>query len=118
MPGFMDTLMHYRKGAVVAAADEELAEVIRACLATGKPGALTLKLVITPEKHGNQLSLTANVDGKAPRADLPKAMFFGDLDGGLHRTDPDQREMFGDASDGAPRKVSDLARVDRPAHAG
>ena len=110
MPGFMDTLMHYRKGAVVEASDEELAAVVAACRATGKPGSLTLKLTITPEKHGNQMKVSANVAGKIPSADLPEAIFFADLDGGLHRSDPDQRELFGEAGEDR-RPISQRASV-------
>jgi hypothetical protein len=107
-----DILREMRKGAIVDRATEELAAVMDAVQDTGKPGALTITLTITPEtdRRGivDKVDITASVTPKIPRADLPKAAFFVTADNDLVRDDPRQSEMFspveaGDAHDAPAR---------------
>lgn len=100
MRPFTDVLRDIRKGRVVDAASDQLAEVVRAVLATDKPGELTIKLSIKPQGKGdNAVIVGAKVTAKAPQATLPDALFFADLDGDLLRDDPTQTRMFADAGD-------------------
>jgi recombinational DNA repair ATPase RecF len=96
---FTDVLRDIRKGRVVDAATEALAEVVRAVLDTSKPGEVTLKLKITPQGKGdNAVVVSAEVKAKRPMAPLPDALFFADLDGDLLRDDPTQQRIFADAA--------------------
>lgn len=95
MKPFTDVLRDIRKGKVVDACSEELAEVVRAVLDTDKAGKFTLELTVKPQGRGElSIVLLAKIATKVPQADLPDAIFYTDLDGGLHRDDPNQRELF------------------------
>lgn len=99
MRPFTDVLRDIRKGRVVEAASEELAEVVRAVLDTGKAGEITLKLAVKPQGKGdNAVIVSAKLTAKKPQATLPDALFFADLDGDLLRDDPTQQRIFADAT--------------------
>ena len=100
MRPFTDVLRDIRKGRVVEAASEELAEVVRAVLDTNKPGKLTLEIGIKLNgRNDNAVILTAKLKSSKPQADLPDALFYADLDGDLLRDDPTQQRMFADAKE-------------------
>lgn len=89
-----DILREYRGGRLVNELTEELAELVQTVMATDKPGTLTLKLSVKPDKGGeNQLTMQADYDTKLPKADFPSSTYFADQDGSLTRTDPNQSEM-------------------------
>lgn len=95
-----DVLREIRKGRVVDRASTMLAELVRAVDETEKPGELTIKLTVKPEKGGGAAkTIEAKVTSKLPLEDLPAGVFFSDADGDLHREDPTQPLMFGDAAD-------------------
>lgn len=106
-----DILAQIRKGAAVTEATEQLAEVVKSCLITGKGGEITIKLKVTPEKgvagrnsiSSAQFEVEASVTSKAPKLPIPKGIFFGNVEGDLLRDDPDQRPIFGDAEDRSMR---------------
>lgn len=50
-----DILRDIRRGRVVDAASLELAAVVRDAVATGKPGELTLKFKVAPDKGDSSL---------------------------------------------------------------
>lgn len=98
MRPFTDVLRDIRKGRVVEAASDQLAEVVRGVLDTNKTGELTLKLSVKPQgKNDNAVVVSAKLSTKVPRGDLPDALFFADLEGDLLRDDPTQMRMFADA---------------------
>lgn len=100
MRPFTDVLRDMRKGRVVDAASEELAEVVRAVLDTGKAGSISLKLTIKPQGKGdNAVIVSAALSANKPQAALPDALFFADLDGDLLRDDPTQQRMFADVNE-------------------
>lgn len=100
MRPFTDVLRDIRKGRVVEAAGEELAEVVRAVLDTNKGGKLTLELSVKPNGRGdNAVIVGAKLKSTKPQAELPDALFYADLDGDLLRDDPTQQRMFADASE-------------------
>lgn len=102
-----DVLREIRKGRAVDQASRLLAEVVRAVDETGKPGKVTIELIVKPEKGGgSHKTIIAIVKAKKPEGDIPEAVFFSDPGGDLHRSDPSQSEMFSDASargDGRPQ---------------
>lgn len=98
-----DVLRDIRRGRAVDQATRLLAEVVRAVDETGKPGELTLKLKIKPEKGGgSQKTIVCECKAKKPEGDIPEAVFFSDPDGDLHRQDPAQSEMFSEAPKSKP----------------
>jgi len=98
-----DVLRDVRRGRAVEQATRMTAEVVRAVDETGKPGELTIKIKVKPEKGGgSQKTITCEVKSKKPEQDIPEAVFFSDPDGDLHRTDPAQSEMFTEAGKSAP----------------
>lgn len=102
MRPFTDVFREIRKGRAVDQATQLLAEVVAAVDATGKPGSVTVEMVVRPEKGGgNQKTIAVKIKAKRPEHDVPESVFFSDVDGNLHRSDPDQAEMFGDASERA-----------------
>lgn len=95
MKPITDILAAIRKGLVAEAAGEELATVVRAVLATRKPGSLTITLAVKPNKGDDEtVVISSKIGAKSPTADLPEALFFADDQGDLHREDPRQPEMF------------------------
>lgn len=100
MRPFTDVIRDIRKGRVVEAASEQLAEVVRGVLDTNKGGEVVLKLSVKPQGKGdNAVIVSAKLSSKVPQADLPDALFFADLDGDLLRDDPTQTRMFADAKE-------------------
>lgn len=111
MRPFTDILRDIRRGRVVDALTEELAEVVRAVKDTDKAGSLTLKLDIKPQgKDGEQVVLSAKISKSVPMAPLPDAIFFADIEGDLLRDDPNQREMF-QPTDGLGDRVNKEVRA-------
>lgn len=110
-----DILRQIRKGVGVTEASEQAQEVIRACMATGKPGEVTIKLKFTPDKAATgrnsvssaQFEVEMGVTSKMPKLPIPKAIFFGTVEGELLRDDPDQAPIFGDAADRDMRRVGE-----------
>lgn len=105
-----DILREIRRGRAVDQASRMLAELVRAVDETGKPGELTIKLKVKPEKGGgSQKTILAEIKAKKPEGDIPEAVFFSGPDGDLHRSDPEQGEMFKEAS----RPSGDIDKVGR-----
>lgn len=91
---FTDTLREIRRGTVVDELTKQLAIVAQAARATGKPGSITLKLTVKPEKDkGRQIELVPSVSLSIPQDDLKSGIFFLTDDADLARTDPDQGEL-------------------------
>jgi len=99
---FRDMLAHYRRGLLLSQADDELAAVVKAVLATKKGGEVNVKIKVNPSKTGdNELSIKAEVSSKVPKKTLPDAVFFGDEKSGeVHRDDPKQIDAFPEEADG------------------
>lgn len=108
-----DVLRDIRRGRAVEQATRMLAEIVRAVDETDKPGELTIKLKVKPEKGGgSQKTITCDVRMKKPETDIPEAVFFSDPDGDLHRSDPSQAEMFTDTSKPRPQE-GDMDKLGR-----
>lgn len=109
MRPFTDVLRDIRKGRVVDAATEQLAEVVQAVMATEKAGKLVLELTVKPQGKGdNAVIVSAKLTSKAPQPNLPDALFFADLDGDLLRDDPTQQRLFADSSDKVDPKTGEV----------
>jgi hypothetical protein len=100
MRAITDVLRDIRKGRVVEAASTELAAVVQAVLDTGKKGALTLKLTVTPQgKNDSVVVVDASISTSIPREKLPGGSFYTTLDGDLLTQDPTAGPMFAGIAD-------------------
>lgn len=90
---FTDILGMIRNGRANDKATRDINDVIRAVIATGKVGTLTVEVKIKPGKEEGEVSLIAKVTAKRPEADIPEATFFINAEGDLQRDDPRQKSM-------------------------
>jgi hypothetical protein len=72
--------------------NDQLGEVIRAAMATGKPGSLTVKLKITPAGV-NSVQLGCDVKSSVPVKPIPPSIFFVVNEDSLVRNNPDQGQL-------------------------
>lgn len=97
---YTDVLRDHRNGRLVQQLSERLAKVVNAVEETGKAGAITLKLKIEPNKgEEGAFTVVPAISTSMPESDLPKALFYGDGEGGLLRESPNQRGIFDAAPD-------------------
>lgn len=88
---FQKWLDEYPRGALGVDLSEALAEVVFATRAHGKPSSFALKVKITPGNTDlGDLLVSADVETKPAKPDVPKHTFFPTEDGGLSRSDPNQ----------------------------
>jgi hypothetical protein len=117
MAEFTEAVATMRGGAADRAASQALAKVVEAVRATGKGGAVTLKIGIKPLKDGDgELEITAKVGISLPAEDIKTAIFYATDDNKLVRTDPRQSSFLEDRTE--PRSRADegnLAGVGRGA---
>ena len=100
------TIGMLRYGALSDEADAQLAELLAACEATGKAGAITLTIAFKPGK-GGQVEIADEVKVKMPKRDRQTSILFMGEDGGLQTTDPRQRTL--ELSSVETRQVGKLA---------
>lgn len=78
----------------------ELRRVVAAVRATGKAGALTVKLAVSlvPGSEGmdNALVVKPTVTAAVPKTDARSRVFFADSDNNPVRNDPNQMPLFND----------------------
>jgi hypothetical protein len=99
MRPFTDILRDIRKGRVVEALGDELAEVVKSVLENNKAGSITLVLSIKPQGRGdNAIIITPKITSSIARPEQPDGLFFADLDGNLLRDDPTQQRIFSDTA--------------------
>ena len=90
-----DVIRDIRSGRAVDDASEALAQLVRACLDTDKPGTLTLTLTVKPEgKDSGTVQVGCTIKTKEPRVGIPTATFFASVDGDLTRENPDQAPLL------------------------
>lgn len=71
---------------------DQLAEVVRATMETGKVGALTISLKIRPTA-ANAVQLECDVKAKIPAKPTPPTIFFVANEDSLVRNDPNQMRL-------------------------
>jgi len=92
MKPFADVIRDYRNGQLHEKLSDELAQMIRRCVAVQRPGELTIKFKVKIDKDQVKLSATSTLKLPA-EVEVGDAVFFPDEDGGLHRSDPRQGEL-------------------------
>lgn len=114
---FASVLAGMKRGEVLSDLDEELRKLVIAVQKASRPGALVLKLTISPngENNGTPLfKIEEDITAKTPKQKRSTtSLFYGDEEGGLFRRDPKQMEIaaFREVPGGkpAPEPTSDAA---------
>lgn len=101
---FTDVIRQARKGKAAEVLTQDLHELVQVCTQLNKPGELTLKIKVTPDKASSGVvDLDFDVKVTKPRPSLPKSPFYVDAHGSLVRNDPNQGDMWEEANDGRGR---------------
>lgn len=90
-------LAEHRGGFIANRIDEMMHALVDAVQASGKKGAVTIKIEATPHGKGNReihLKIVPTIKLPPDPDTMDASIWFG-VRGGLQREDPDQREMFG-----------------------
>ena len=90
---FAAALQEMRKGGLHTEMGDELAELTKRVMATGKVGSITLTLQVKPMDDGTTVKVTDKITVKTPRFDTAATVFFPDEQGNLLRNRPDQPEL-------------------------
>ncbi len=92
---FTDTLRDLRRGHTLEELGEALNTVVAAVRKTGKAGAITLKLTVSPASKGDidQVRISDVLTTKVPELDRASTIFFATVENNLQRTDPRQQEL-------------------------
>lgn len=85
------TLTDQRKGKFLIEASEALADVVKACRATGKKGSVTIKLKIKPTDQ--EIMVMDEIKTEIPKPDAAASVFYDDEEGNLSREDPNQGDL-------------------------
>jgi hypothetical protein len=95
MKPITDTIREYRNGELAALGTQAMAEAVAAVRQHRKPATVTIKLVISPDKHSQrEVEVQADVTTKLPKRGLKPATFFTGRDNELLRSDPDQTDFI------------------------
>jgi len=92
---FLEFMQSFRRGELLAEANEQLEEMIAAVQNTGGKGELVLKLPFKRNDAG-QIECLPTVTSKKPRRKLGTGIYFATDEGRLTRRDPAQADMFED----------------------
>lgn len=94
MRPFTDLIRDINDGKLADELIQGLAEVVAACLATGKPGAITLSLKLKPGKGGSTvMTIEHDTKVKAPEFERPQQFFFIAQGNTLVTENPEQMRL-------------------------
>jgi hypothetical protein len=106
-------IAEHRGGFIADRIDQMLKDLVGAVQASGKKGAITIKLEASPHGKGNReihLRIVPTIKLPPDPDTIDESIWFGVRDG-LQRDDPDQREMFG------PKAAGENLPAETRAHA-
>lgn len=89
---FLEMVQGFRRGELLADADQKLKELVDAIGRTGNGGSLTLKLAFKVNKAG-QVEAHPEITIKRPMRALGTGIFYVTDDGELTRRDPNQMDI-------------------------
>lgn len=89
---FLEFLQTFRRGELLAEADDLLQQLISAIHTTGGNGTLTVKLPFKMNKAG-QIECQPAVEAKKPRRQIGTGIYYATDDGALTRRDPNQPDL-------------------------
>ena len=87
-----ELLTAHRKGHCLTETEDALREVVAQAMKTGKPGKLTLTLLVSPADN-ETVVIKDNIESKIPKPEKNGCIYFPDDDGELHRDNPKQGEF-------------------------
>jgi hypothetical protein len=91
---FQDTLRNINLGRFAEELDQEFADLINSCKATGKKGEIIVKLTMKPGKGGARvMTVDHDYKVKSPQFDRPTDHFFVTDQGALVVDNPDQKKL-------------------------
>ncbi len=90
---FQKTIQHIRGGMLCDEATEQLQAVVKAVEETGKPGELTIKLIIKRLGRSGALDISDKVTSKVPKDQPITTMMFVSPEGNLITEDPRQNKL-------------------------
>lgn len=97
----LEFLQSFRRGELIAEADEMFAELMEAIGRTGLKGELVIRLPFKPNDAG-QIECIPALAMKKPRRAMGTGIYFVSEDNRLTRRDPAQNDLFEDEL--APRR--------------
>lgn len=91
-----DTLREVRGGEAIEELDASLQRLVRAVLATGGGGRLTLTLDVQPSKGSTEIVVVKDsIKLKEPEVRSKGTVMFPTVEGNLQRQNPNQRDLPG-----------------------
>ncbi len=90
---FAAFITEQRGGGLHGELSDALAELVLACLETGKKGKLVLEVAVASNKDLATVTVTDKIKVTAPEIDRGAAIYFADEDGNLSRRNPRQMEL-------------------------
>ncbi len=90
---FLEFMQSFRRGELIAEADELLSELMEAIQKTGGKGEITLKLPFKPNDAG-QIECIPVLTLKKPRRPMSTGIYFVSDNQKLTRNDPTQDDLF------------------------
>jgi len=100
---FTDTLRMLQGGAFVDQCTETMAELVKQCDETGKPGKLTITLDL--KKAGGALAIVAKVTDKTPEMPPEADLLWATTEGSLSYDNPAQQKLDLQPVQGTERRI-------------
>lgn len=94
MAKFVSTVELLRRGRAVKELDDQMLDLTRMCMRTGRKGTITLTLTLKPGKSG-QIEIADKIVTKAPTIEAGTTLLFPDEQGELHQSHPAQLSIEG-----------------------
>lgn len=91
---FIDVLMRQGDGATNKELSDNVREIVKRVVDTGKKGRLTLTMEFSEFKGTGQIVIEDKITMKLPEYDRLKGMAFADDEGNLLRDNPKQKSLF------------------------
>lgn len=89
---FPQLLETFRRGALMAEADEALQKIVEAMAETGNNGKLVIEIPLKFNKAG-QIEITPAVKATVPRRSMPSGIYYASDSGRLTTRDPQQMDI-------------------------
>ena len=89
---FLNLLQNHRRGQVLNDIGQAMRSVVDAALLTGKPGGVTIRILIAPTNSG-AVEIQDDIKTTMPKARKTSTLFFLDEAGVMVRNDPNQLEI-------------------------
>lgn len=89
---FPQLLETFRRGALMAEADDALQKIVAAMAETGNNGKLVIEIPLKFNKAG-QIEITPAIKATVPRRSMPSGIYYANEEGRLTVRDPKQADI-------------------------